>query len=235
MSMPTFTHGSECDVYGDGWYLSEYFNSAGMPQSRDTAETTTFKKKTKTYIPGLRDNTMSLEGFSDETPNHISDIMHAAMSAPQSLWTYASSGAELGNRCKSLTAFQTSFEVTSETGDANKITAEVQGSDSVMNGTVVKILEAASAGNSPGSVQSTLVTNRAGELVVHASIVTSSPLVVSLQDSANGTVWADLASTSLSFTGRGALALRTATTVRQYLRAKWTGAGTFFVAVGFRK
>lgn len=47
--------------------LSPYLTKVELPQDVDAAETTTFGATGKTYIPGLRNGTISLEGRFDAT------------------------------------------------------------------------------------------------------------------------------------------------------------------------
>lgn len=65
-----FSHGSKAKVYLDNGAgtltdITAYVSSASLELVRDTAETTTLGLGTKTYVAGLRDATVSLEGRYD--------------------------------------------------------------------------------------------------------------------------------------------------------------------------
>jgi len=141
MTMPTFTHGSKATLkMGTAatptvlFEVSNYFNSISFPQNRDTAETTTFGTGTKRYIPGLRDATFSAEGKAHIV---IDDILNDLMDNPSPVdFEYCPSGGVTGTRRYTGKFFPTSFEATSETGDANSFTSEFQISGDVARDTI---------------------------------------------------------------------------------------------------
>jgi hypothetical protein len=59
--------------------LSAYIDSEDLSRQADTAETTTFEKDSKTYIPGLKDGSFSLSGPWDATLDaHMDGILGKA-------------------------------------------------------------------------------------------------------------------------------------------------------------
>jgi hypothetical protein len=118
--------------------LSAYIDEVGFPQSVETGETTTFGKTAKTYIVGLTDSTLSVNGKWDSTL----DAHVAAVIAAQSAGTVASVSFEYGpegtasGRIKySGEALVTSFEVSSPVADVVTFSLELQVTDSVTRGT----------------------------------------------------------------------------------------------------
>lgn len=97
-------------VHGKGsvfWYhdsggvlrdLSAFVKGVDFGADRDLSETTTMGKDSKTYIPGLRDATISIEGFYDSTASTGPDaILWAAMtSATAKTWEYGPEGGTTG-------------------------------------------------------------------------------------------------------------------------------------------
>ena len=56
--------------------LSQYINSEDLSRQADTHETTTFGKDSKTYIPGLKDGTFSIEIVWDPAADaHLDGIL----------------------------------------------------------------------------------------------------------------------------------------------------------------
>jgi hypothetical protein len=53
--------------------ISAYTNKVDFPRSVDTAETTTFGLSDKTYLPGLKGATLSMEGIWDAEIDRIID------------------------------------------------------------------------------------------------------------------------------------------------------------------
>lgn len=109
--------------------VSAYFNSISFPQSRDTAETTTFTKSTKSYVPGLRDATFSAEGrFTTAVDTHL----NALMSAGEVNFEYAPAGLGVaGTPLYAGKLFATSYEGSSDIGDVGAVSIEFQCSGDV--------------------------------------------------------------------------------------------------------
>lgn len=226
-------HGSNADVFGNGYVLSEFLNSASFSGSRDTAETTTFKKKSKTYIPGLKDTTMSLEGLFDGAPDAVDEIMWAAMnSAATGLYSYIPLGNEVvGSPVFSVEAIQSSYEVTSDVGDVSQVSAELSaGSDGfITRGKVASPMGIKGAPGNTASIDGGALSAFGASLVAH--VTASANLVLKLQDSADNVTFADLPGTLSFVNGRGSKRLYVPGNIRRYTRVLWTGTGTFFAAI----
>lgn len=130
-----FSHGSKSvlkvtDAAATLRDLSDYLSSDGLSRSTDTAETTTKGKTAKTYIPGLDDGTFSLEGNFDPTVDGWLD----GLRRKETTFEYFPSGegGSAGTNVKYAGAcILTSYEITGDGGDVQKISAEFQISDSV--------------------------------------------------------------------------------------------------------
>ena len=53
--MPTFVHGKGTAVYLDEFTMTDYFNSADVALTNDTAEVTAYGATSKSYLLGLAD------------------------------------------------------------------------------------------------------------------------------------------------------------------------------------
>lgn len=226
-------HGSNADVYGNGYVLSEFLNSASFSGSRDSADTTTFKKKSKTYIPGPKDTTMGLEGLFDGVADAVDEIMWAAMgSSVTGLYSYIPQGNEvIGGPVFSVEAIQSSYEVTSDVGDVSQISAELSAGSNgyITRGKVAVPMSVQGAAGNSQTIDGEALSSFGASLVVHTTA--SVNLVLKLQDSADNVTFADLPGTLTFTAGRGSKRLYVPGNIRRYTRVLWTGTGTFFAAI----
>ncbi len=136
--MPTFFHGKDAEVYladsgNTERNLTSYATSVGIPVEVETAEVTTLGDDDKVYVTGLRDRTISIEGKWDATVDgYISGLLGGTPRA----WKVFPAGSAAGRPYYSGSAILTSYEVTSEIGDAIGFSAELQNSGAVTRGTV---------------------------------------------------------------------------------------------------
>lgn len=131
-----FTHGSKAlfkvgssatpTVVQD---VSTYGNSVGAHLSRDTAETTTFGKTSKTYIPGLKDATIPFDGPFDPTCDGIFWDLYNTGAIVN--FEYYPSGTGTGNIKFSGTCLITAYEVSSGVSSENTAHGEFQVSGDV--------------------------------------------------------------------------------------------------------
>lgn len=236
--MTSPVHGSVADLYYNGKKLSTFFKSASFSQSRDTAETTTFKSTTKSYIPGLRDNTLSADGLLDTdeslsgtsgvglgAESNIQKSLESTTSTPAFV-SYFPAGAESGNDGYSLFCHSTSVQVSTDIGDAAQISVEFQGTNGTQKGKVV----ATGSPTSPSLDVDGGLGVASGKATAVIQVTASTSLVFTVQDSADGTTWADLAGTTTAATPGSYLIEKS--NVRRYVRLTWTGSGTFTAVLG---
>lgn len=136
--MPTFYHGKDAAVYitdsgGTERNLTDVSTSVGLPVEVETAEVTTFNDDDKVYVTGLRDRTISLEGKWDAT---VDGYLSGLLGGTARAWKVFPAGSAAGRPFYSGSAILTSYEVTSEIGDAIGFSAEFQNSGAVTRGTV---------------------------------------------------------------------------------------------------
>lgn len=238
MTTPAFSpsHGSKAEVYYNGYDLSIYMSTASTANNRDKADASTFKTKVKKYTYGLKETTMSLEGYFDGSKDAVDELMSAAIDADEGVFTHFPTGASLGARGKSMLATTTKYEVTSEIGSTVGVSVEASPG---IGGVVENIralayeTEVTEDGNS-SSIDFSAASTKVGTLTVHA-FTSGTDLTVTLQDSADNTTFADVA--SVTFTGGTAeepvrAGKRSITTnpLRRYARVLWAGAGNIVVA-----
>lgn len=136
--MPTFFHGKDAAVYitdstGTERNLTSYATSVGLPTEVETAEVSTLGDDDKVYVTGLRDRTISIEGKWDAT---VDGYLAGLAGGTARGWKVFPAGSASSLPYYSGSAILTSFEVSSDIGDAVSFTAEFQNSGAVTRGTV---------------------------------------------------------------------------------------------------
>ena len=130
--MPTFTHGKEAviKVADSGAVLrdlSSVLNTATLSREVETAETSALGSDDKSYIPGLRDATISVEGMADTT---TSGYLEGVLGGSTTFEFYPA-GEDPGNVKYSGACILTSFETAAELGGAVTVSGEFQVSGAI--------------------------------------------------------------------------------------------------------
>jgi hypothetical protein len=230
------SHGSNADFIGNGYVLSTYLNSASFSGQRDASESTTFKVRSKQYVPGLKDTTMTAEGIYDGDVDAADDILWAALVAnTDGLFSYIPQGQEtLQNRAFTVDTIESSYEINTDIGDVAQISAEFNaGANGRFNrGRVVRVMSAAGGPGTSAEADFGAASTTIGiGLVVHATA--SSTLVLKLQHSTtSGGSFVDIPGTLTFTTGRGSQRLWVPPqSINRYTRVSWTGTGTFMAII----
>lgn len=100
--------------------ITAYINSVGVARAADTAETTVLGNTSKAYLAGLKDGTISVEGYFDPTVNTLlSGLLGAS-----ALFEYCPQG---GSSPKvSGSCICTAYEVSTAVDGAGTFSAEFQ-------------------------------------------------------------------------------------------------------------
>ena len=236
---PFFTHGSNADAFFGGRILSYKSRSMTAAIERDKADAGTFKKKYKRYTMGPADNSITLEGWVDyDEGEEAADKLFSeyVASATDEAFSVFASGAEVGKPGLSMHSLVTKHEITSEIGATVGFSVEASPGP---NGSVDRVISLAydqtvSSSANGATFDFGAASTKTGKFTVHG-FTTGGTLTVKLQDSADGSTWADVA--TLTFTGgssgspnyRGQR-VETPSNLRRYARATWSGAGTINLA-----
>lgn len=228
--MATFVHGLNTVLHLGGLELTSYFRSSNLDTSKETVETTAFGSTSKTFIPGLRDATASLEGMFDGSLSAALDSALAAANGKP--YTFFNEGDAVGKFGFGLLAIETGYAVSSGMDDVNQISAEFQANGGADRVEVLhpSISEAATGDGTTVDDGASNADGGVGYLQVE-SVGTSAD--VKIQHSVNGTVWTDLI-TFATATAQGGQRITVPGTVNRYIRAIWTltGAAAFQVSFG---
>lgn len=124
----SFSHGSKAVVkIGDSANalqdITAYCNDADLPRNIDTAETTTFGKTAKTYIPGLSDATISLSGPWDPA---MDAILSGIVGLADRTFQYYPAGLGTGNVELAGVAILTKYDVHSPINGEVTFSADLQ-------------------------------------------------------------------------------------------------------------
>ena len=138
----SFVHGKSgflkiSTAAGSATDVSAYITDVSWPRNVDTSETTTFgvAGSTKTYISGLVDGSISVSGHWDATSTSASSIINGLMQSanPGGLTAggpttvvYGPAGGTTGLVSITVTAFVTSYEVSSSVGGLVEFKATLQ-------------------------------------------------------------------------------------------------------------
>lgn len=238
--MPTFIHGKGAKVLLDAYDLSEYFNSADVSQTIDTAETTGFGSSSKSYIVGLRDQTLSLAGmYSQDAGGSDATLSGILGAATTPLVTVAYSAGTIGNRCVLGRAHETSYSISNPVADVSSVTADFTAStDAVANQTlglasgVMLTAGTSIAFGSLGnlaSVDNTGSSANGGMATLHvtANSISGGATTIKVQHSTDNSTWADLITFSAVSASTVTSQLTAVSgTVNRYLRATASTAGS---------
>lgn len=114
--------------------LSAYTNSTDFDQALEAAETTAFSKDAKTYIPGLKDATISIGGNFDPTlDSHMNGVINAlaAGTLATATFNYGPAGSTSGLPLYTGECLVTDYKVSGGVGDVVTWTADIQVTDTV--------------------------------------------------------------------------------------------------------
>lgn len=110
--------------------LSTYLTSAGLPRSADTAEVTTLGSTGKSYIPGLTDGTIPIEGPFEGTNVDLWLSGLLGFATPRA-FVYSPQGSAAGTPKYTGSCILTTYETSTPVDDAGTFTAEFQISGAV--------------------------------------------------------------------------------------------------------
>lgn len=229
--MPTFVHGKNVAVNLGANNLTPYFNSMSQNRTVGTAETTAFGSADRTYVVGMKEGTVSLEGMFDGTASAVDEILAGLMgSATGSTLSVLHGGTTVGRTCVMLVPNETSYEVSSPVDEIVATSAEFQANNEIESGVVLAGNLVVSTTSTGSAVDNAASTTNGG--VAHLHVVANTrngTTVAKVQHSADNSTWADLVtfatiSTATQTSERSVVS--TGTTVNRYLRALVTPAGS---------
>jgi len=229
--MVSFVHGKNTKVLFANptvnacYDLSPYFNDVSLTNDVEATEVTTFNQAgVKSYIPGLRDGSITLAGFYDGTANGVDAILTSALSntLDEAIVVFPQGGNAQNERCYMAQGIQTKYDLKSPVSGVVAVDAEVQADYGVWSGRGQ--LFTTSGNGSTTSLDGFGSTTRGGLVVIGVLSLTGT-LSVTLQHSQDGSTWVNATS---ALTTVGTEIVNTAalpTTLYRYTRLNWTLSG----------
>lgn len=237
-----FIHGRNAVVLWDEINIGQYCNNVDLPSTMEVHETTVFGKKSKTYVAGMKDSTLSLGGFWDGAANAADVTFFNSLSNTSNppngkVVTVAPEGMTRGNQCVLFSAYSTSYSSTTPVGDVVTFSLDAQGGafagssvdeSSGIRGVSLHDLTAVTATGNDTSVDNGASTANGIVAQLHVTAVTAiggDSLAVDVADSADNTTFADKINFT-SVTTSTTKERKSATgTINRYLRVEKTKGG----------
>jgi hypothetical protein len=128
-------HGKNSTILLGGYDLSTSLRTAGIPRSIDTAETTAFKSTNKSYVIGLPDGSITLEGMFayDNTTKEIAEIVedYAAQETAIPVMINLGGAITAGAAVHAAVAYETSINYSGSHTDIVGLSLNLQCSGSI--------------------------------------------------------------------------------------------------------
>jgi hypothetical protein len=236
----SFSHGKDSLVFVHGKNVTGYFRSFSVPTDIDTAEVSAFGDSDKKYIVGMNDGTMGGDGIFDGAASAIDEKLSGLVGASDKVVSYFPAGDAKGATGKAALADETSYEASSDLGDAVAFTFEAQATLSGIE-RVVSVLSKATSVAATGdqAIQNDgAASTLGGSAFLHAlSKVGGTVADVTLRHSTDNFVANDTLLATFTQVSAAGVAERVAIagTIKQYVRAAVTlgsgGTWTFSVAL----
>lgn len=225
-------YGAGTSVWLDAVDISQFFNEAAIDISVETAETTTFQPGVspawRAFIEGVASAKVTVKGFYDKANDAA---MFANVADGGSVLTYGPQGiVAIGDPARLVLVHDTAVAESSPVGGAVLVSSTFQGDAAVGLGWALHAMTTDS-GTTTGATRNDLAATTTGwQAHLHVTAVTGSPTswTVKLQDSADGSSWADVAGgtfTATSVPAAQRLVSAAGATLRQYVRYVATVVG----------
>lgn len=133
-----FSHGSQAAIFGNGYALCPWTKSVSSG-AQVTMENTTVLCNTsgaQSYMAGLEDGTLSIEGLWDGAADAIDEILDAAFTAG-AIFTHCPQGDELGYPASGLVATRASYDIQTPGNTLSKFSASAQSNVGLERGTII--------------------------------------------------------------------------------------------------
>lgn len=242
----TFRHGKNTKVLVNTFDLSSYFNDVSFSNSVEVAETTTFGVSggSKTYVVGLNDGTVSVNGYFDGAANAVDEVLAGVLGSATDVNFFVANdgGMTVGARCVLGQAIDTKYDVKTPVGGVVSVSTEFQCDAGADQGVVLAGLASVSTTATGTAVDNASLTSNGGVAMLHVTANTRNGTnIVKVQHSADNSTWADLvtfATVSSTTTTSERVSVASGTTVNRYLRAAYTVAGSSgsaTITVGFSR
>lgn len=227
-------------LLANGYNLSPYFRQVDLALSRSTDDVTAFTNTSEAHIPVLRSGELTPTGFYDPALGASADVLYGALgSSNNAHWSFMPAGDVLTYPVYSIIGPLATYGISEELAKAVPIAAKTTAGvrpERLLNHHPLASRTATGTGTSIDNGASS--PDGGAALLQVLDVSGSTPnLVVKVQDSADGSSWADILTFTAVTASNAKERLTLSGTVRRYTRAIWTISGTnpsflFHVAFG---
>jgi len=221
----TYLHGKDSNAYAGGQDVTGVLREISHSATVDTAETSVMGLSDKTYIAGMRDDTVTLGGLFDGSTSRTNEVLISSTAntiglgvSPSTLngiVTYCPLGSSRGGPAELINGTVTGYDVSSPAQDVVAASVTVQGSGGkpaknlgkmLTNGTTAK--SSTIAGSGTVAFGSTSAPSTAGGVAhIHVTGFSSGTCTIVLQHT-SGVGYSDKATFALTASSSGSSAVR---------------------------
>lgn len=230
-----FLHGKGISVLTNDVNLSSFLNDVSISANFETAETTAFGDSAKTYIVGLGDGTVSLNGMYEGTATTGFDAaVTAALASSNETTTSVFYGTPAaGLRTSMAGGIITTYDISTPVGDVVSASLEIQADGGVTQGDALSALAEVSTTTTGSEVdRGAAASTTAGTCVAHLHVPVNGrdagTLTAKITSStSSGGTFADVsggAFTAISGGSTGSQRLEITGAVNRYVKVVYTVA-----------
>jgi hypothetical protein len=191
--MATFVSAKATDIYWNGYDLAAYFNSATVPKSAETQDTTTFGATAIARVGTLKDGSVSLSGFLDEsTAGGAGTILATAIGTDSNEVSVYPTSDVAGEYGHGLVVTESSYEISGAVAGVCESSVEGQSSYSAERLRSYRPLSSASASGTTVGVDNAAASLLGASGYLHVTSLIGGTLTVKYQDSTDDVTYADL-------------------------------------------
>ncbi len=224
-----FSVGKSAVILSDQFDITAFFNSLNCNHEVGSGETTVFGNNDRNFLATLKGGNLSAEGFGDFSSNAIDQILNAALGvAAGQIITVGFAGLTVGNRVRVCKAKETRYSLSQRVDGVVTTGMDVMADGGLLPGVSLHALAAETASSNSASVDNLVATTGGGVTNLHLTAVTAvggDSLTVTIEDSADNSIWATIATFTVLTTAVTSEQLAIAGTIRRYVRSKWVKGG----------
>ena len=218
----SFYHGKNSRVYLNGNSMSSYMDTVNVSMQADTVETTTFIDTAKQYIMGLKNATLSAEGFGSGTTGEIDKYLQDALSTTENIWNWYPAGESSGVSGYGLKGYDTQYDVKASISGAVRVAAACQSNMGKESITCIRPLAAATASSSGAALDNDAKSTNGGAGYLYVTATNTSDAAIVIDHSSDGSSWATVATFAAAQAGASAQRVAISGEIRQYVKASAT-------------
>ena len=220
----TKIHGKSTRILHDQYAMHGFLRTATLRRMVSLPDTTVFNDTWRRRgLVGLLDGSLALGGLFDGAAAALDVVWRAALAAQAPvLISAAAGGFAIGNLVDMGQFVVNSYGVNSPHDDTTEASADFDSDDRIDLGVSLHDLTAEVGTMNGASVNETAATSLGWAAHLHVTAITGSGCTIKLQDSADNSVWADLAGgtfSNVTAITKERLEGAATATVRQYVRA----------------